>query len=48
MANISKQIQDSLHRLADQLRSNVKPKTTHGQQSVRDTEAKIKQKIEHL
>ena len=45
MANLGQKIQETLHRMADQARGNVKPKTDHGQQSVRDTEAKIKQKL---
>lgn len=45
MANLGQKIQETVHRITDQARSNVKPKTEHAQQTVRDTEAKVKQKL---
>lgn len=46
MDNLVQKFQETLHRISDQMRSNVKPKTDHGQQATRDTEAKIKQKLD--
>ena len=45
LENMGKKVEESLHRTKDQTQSTVKPKTDHGQETIRDTEEKVKQKL---
>ena len=45
LENVGKKIEETVHRTKDQVQSNVKPKTEHAEETVRDTEAKAKQKL---
>lgn len=45
LKNMGKKVEEDLHRTKDQAQSNVKPKTDHGQETIRDTEEKVKQKL---
>jgi len=45
LENMGKKVEEDLHRTKDQVQSNVKPKTEHGQETIRDTEQKVKQKL---
>lgn len=45
LENLGKKAEEDLHRTKDQVQSNVKPKTDQSQQTIRDTEEKVKQKL---
>jgi|SwirhisoilCB1_FD_contig_51_6825341_length_200_multi_12_in_0_out_0_1 F0F1-type ATP synthase membrane subunit b/b' len=45
LENAGKKVEETVQRTKDQVQSNVKPKTEHAEEKVRDTEQKAKQKL---